>query len=164
MLYTDCQSRKLRAAAKRFTPQAIAGTRRERLLSGWTCACEIALGALLDLTGGGSIDFAPGFVFSDDAKAVCISGDGIHSLLLRPTDENGRSAYCVSAASTPHQLLAAAAHEAAHVIHSCHNEDFAATLTELFGKVSAHAKLVRGALRGRKSQSIQAGNTYSKAA
>ena len=164
VLYTDCQSRKLRAAAKRFTPQAIAGTRRERLLSGWTCACEIALGALLEITGGGSIDFAPGFVFSDDAKAVCISGDGIHSLLLRPVDENGRSAYSVSAPSTAHQLLAAAAHEAAHVVHSCHNEDFAATLTELFGKVSAHAKLVRVALRGRKSQCIQAGNTYSEAA
>jgi hypothetical protein len=156
VLYTDCQSRKLRAAAKRFTPQAIAGTRRERLLSGWTCACEIALGALLDLTGGGSIDFAPGFVFSDDAKAVCISGDGIHSLLLRPVDENGRSAYSVSAPSTAHQLLAAAAHEAAHVIHSCHNEDFAATLTELFGKVSAHAKLVRAALRCPKAASRRA--------
>ena len=164
VLYTDCQSRKLRAAAKRFTPQAIAGTRRERLLSGWTCACEIALGALLEITGGGSIDFAPGFVFSDDAKAVCISGDGIHSLLLRPTDENGRSAYSVSAASTPHQLLAAAAHEAAHVVHSCHNEDFATTLTELFGKVSAHAKLVRAALRACKSAGIRGENKFSEAA
>ena len=155
VLYTDCQSRKLRAAAKRFTPEAIAGTRRERLLSGWTCACEIALGALLDLTAGDSIDFAPGFVFSDNAKAVCVSSDGIHSLLLRPVDENGRSAYSVSAPSTAHQLLAVAAHEAAHVIHSCHNEDFASTLTELFGKVSAHAKLVRAALRGPKSDGIR---------
>jgi hypothetical protein len=164
VLYTDCQSRKLRAAAKRFTPQAIAGTRRERLLNGWTCACEIALGALLDLTAGDSIEFAPGFVFSDDAKAVCLSGDGIHSLLLRPVDQNGRSAYSVSAPSTAHLLLAVAAHEAAHVIHACHNEDFASTLTELFGKVSAQAKLVRVALRGRKSQCIQDGNTYSEAA
>ena len=164
VLYTDCQSRKLRAAAKRFTPQAIAGTRRERLLSGWTCACEIALGALLDLTGSDSIEFAPGFVFSDDAKAVCISGDGIHSLLLRPTDENGRSAYSASAPSTAHQLLAAAAHEAAHVVHSCHNEDFAATLTELFGKVSVHAKLVRASLRCPKSPGVRSGNTYSEAA
>ena len=164
VLYTDCQSRKLRAAAKRFTPQAIAGTRRERLLTGWTCACEIALGALLDITGGGSIDFAPGFVFSDDAKAVCISGDGIHSLLLRPVDENGRSAYSVSAPSTAHQLLAAAAHEAAHVIHSCHNEDFAATLTELFGKVSSDAKLVRAALRFPNSASRRPEKTHLAAA
>jgi len=159
ILYIDCQSRKLRAAAKRFTPQAIAGTKRERLLSGWACACEIALGELLELTGENSIDFAPGFVFSDDAKAVCLSGDGTHSLLLRPVDENGRSAYKVSAASTAHKLLAAAAHEAAHVMHSCHNEDFAATLTELFGKVSAHAKVVRAALRRPKTDSLEASRT-----
>ncbi|MFZ4776967.1 MAG: hypothetical protein ACOYM3_16480 [Terrimicrobiaceae bacterium] len=164
VFYTDCESRKLRAAAKRFTPEAIAGTRRERLLSGWTCACEIALGALLDITGGESIDFAPGFVFSDEAKAVCVSSDGIHSLLLRPVDGDGRSAYSVSAPSTAYLLLAAAAHEAVHVIHSCHNEDFAATLTELFGKVSAHAKLVRAALRRPQSAENSVENTFSDAA
>ena len=49
-------------------------------------------------------------------------------------------------------------------IHSCHNEDFAATLTELFGKVSAHAKLVRAALRACKSAGIRGENRFSEAA
>jgi len=98
------------------------------------------------------------------ARTVCVSGDGIHSLLLRPVDEAGRWAYSVSAPSTAHLLLAAAAHEATHVLYSCHNEDFAATLTELFGKVSAHAQLVRTALRRSKSAEAQVENTFSEAA
>ena len=147
VLYADCKGHKLRAAEKRFTPEAISGTRRERLLKGWTCACEIALGALLDISGGDSLEFAPGFVFSDDAKAVCLSSDGTHSLLLRPVDEYGRLAYNISSPATAYELLAIAAHEAAHVIHSAHNEDFASTITEVFGKIASQSKLVRSALR-----------------
>ena len=147
VLYADCKGHKLRAAAKKFSPQAIAGTRRERLLKGWTCACEIALGALLDISGGDSLEFAPGFVFSDDAKAVCLSSDGTHSLLLRPVDECGRLAFNISSPATAYELLAIAAHEAAHVIQTAHNEDFASTITEVFGKIASHSKHVRSALR-----------------
>lgn len=152
VLYTDCKSGKLRTAAKKFTPEAIAGTKRERLLSGWTRACEIALDALLEITGGDSVDFAPGFVFSDDAKAVCLSGDGAHSLLLRPVDERGRLAYNVSVCGIAFELLALAAHEATHAWCPTHNEDFASTLTAVFGKIAGQVRHVREALRGRKER------------
>jgi hypothetical protein len=152
VLYTDCQSGKLRTAAKKFTPEKIVGTKLERLLAGWARACEIALDALLEITGGESIDFAPGFVFSDDAKAVCLSGDGAHSLLLRPVDERGRLAYNISARATAFELLAIAGHESTHVLCSCHNEDFASTLTAVFGKIAGQVRCVREALRGRQER------------
>ena len=147
VIYTDCQSRKLRAAAKRFTANAIAGTKHERLLAGWTCACEIALDALLSLQNREYFEFETGFVFSDEAKAVCLSSDGVHSLLLRPVDESGSLAFNISSSSTAFELLAIAAHEAAHAVHSCHNEDFASTLTGIFGRIAGKSRSVRNALR-----------------
>ena len=147
VLYTDCKSRKLLAASKKFTADAIAGTRRERLLAGWTCTCEIALEALLFLQNRDYFQFETGFVFSDGAKAVCHSSDGVHSLLLRPVDESGCLAYNICNPSTAFELLAIAAHEAAHAVHSCHNEDFSSTLTALFGKIASKSRAVRNALR-----------------
>jgi hypothetical protein len=146
VVYADCRGAKLRGAAKKFTPDAIVGTRRERLLSGWTRACEIALDALLELSGEDCVRFASGFVFSDDAKAICLSGGGSHALLLRPVDERGRLAYNISCPATAHKLLAIAAHEAVHVLHSYHNEDFAAAITEVFAKIMGNARHVRKAL------------------
>ena len=147
VLYTDCKSRKLLAASKKFTADAIAGTRRERLLAGWTCACEIALEALLFLQNRDYFQFETGFVFSDGAKAVCHSADGVHSLLLRPVDESGCLAYNISNPSTAFELLAIAAHEAAHTVHSCHNEDFSSTLTAIFGRIASKSRAVRTAIR-----------------
>lgn len=146
VVYVDSSSKRLRSAARKFTPDVIRGTRKERLLHGWSKACEVAVLALMELRSMDFVDFSTGFAFTDDALAIHMEESGEHSLLLRPVDESGKVIYSPGSAETVNAFLALAAHEVAHVVETYHNEYYAGVLTELFGKVSRRHNEIRRAM------------------
>jgi len=131
VIYIDSGKPAIRRMAARYSPENLRGTAQERLLHGWSAACEIALSYVLDNTGQDSIDYSTGFLFSDENQAVCMSDSNAHALLLNPIDKRGRMKYKIGASMLPSQLLALALHEAVHSKESYHNEVFAGLLTDI---------------------------------
>lgn len=149
VLYVESGKPGVRRNSESFSPEKIAGTRRERLLLGWNRACEIALNILLDVRQYASIDYSTGFIFSDSRRAACMSDRCGHALLLNPLDvKSARNRYRIGSAETVSALLAIAAHEVAHIAEEYHNETYAAVLTDLVAHLDAkHYREVRLALR-----------------
>jgi len=152
VVFLDSGKPAIRRRASKFSPENIIGTVHERLLTGWTTACEIALNILMDVRPLDSVHYATGFVFTNDDQAVCLSSNGTHSLLLNPLTQSAKLRFRLGRDGTSSVLLALACHEAAHIIESYHNETHTSVLTDIMSKISPrHYRKIKAALRKKRA-------------
>ena len=129
-LHYEDVPKKLLQSTKKFEPQQLGGTRL-KLLKVWDETCKFLLEHLAEKTQQ-DLRYLPGFVFGPNIRGLHKternSAGNAHILYINPLDERGNiNISCQDI----HTLFAIGVHEITHVIHSYHNEDYAAELTQL---------------------------------
>lgn len=138
VVLTKTADKKMRAAARNFSPDKIEApeSRKLKLLKQWAIACEAALESLCKITNLNEIDWRPGFVF-DETMEAChkLAEDGAHTLMLNPVYINGNNLgkikYSITNFNSHVELLTLAAHEVAHCEHKWHDESYAGLFTDI---------------------------------
>ena len=120
-------SKVLQRAAGQFQPTTIRG-KRLKMLKAWNAAVEFFLETIAEVYTD-DLTYLTGFLFSGKSEAMHIQHEGQgHLILIAPVTSTGKLAYSVQDHA---KLYALALHECTHIIHKYHDEDFAATQTEL---------------------------------
>ncbi|MCW3783928.1 ATP-binding protein [Defluviimonas salinarum] len=143
LTFVDNPNAAQRAASSRYMGETWAaagaeGRNAELLHAAWTAACRHALEILVEsypaLEGE---RWATGFLFDQKCRGGMHKsfGEVRHGLLLNPVDEGGRMRFRLSDPGSMKEMIAVAVHEAVHCVHDWHDEDYANTLTSLFGKI-----------------------------
>lgn len=138
VVLTKTADKKIRAAAKNFSPDKLEApeSRKLKLLKQWAIACEAALESLCKIRAIDEIDWRPGFVF-DETMEAChkLANDGAHTLMLNPIHIKGNDIGKVKFSTTNFhshvELLTLAAHEVAHCEHKWHDESYAGLFTDI---------------------------------
>lgn len=120
-------SKVLQRAAGQFQPTTIGG-KRLKMLKAWDAAVEFFLETIAEVYTD-DLTYLTGFLFSGKSEAMHIQHEGQgHLILIAPVTSTGKLSYSVQDHA---KLYALALHECTHIIHKYHDEDFAATQTEL---------------------------------
>ena len=138
VVLTKTADKKMRAAAKNFSPDKIEApeSRKLKLFKQWAIACEAALESLCKIRAIEEIDWRPGFVF-DETMEAChkVANDGAHTLMLNPVYINGNDIGKIKYSTTNFhshvELLTLAAHEVAHCEFKWHDESYAGLFTDI---------------------------------
>jgi hypothetical protein len=138
VVLTKTADKKIRAAAKNFSPDKLEApeSRKLKLLKQWAIACEAALESLCKIRAIEEIDWRPGFVF-DETMEAChkLSNDGAHTLMLNPIHINGNDIgkikFSITNFHSHVELLTLAAHEVAHCEYKWHDESYAGLFTDI---------------------------------
>ena len=138
VVLTKTADKKIRAAAKNFSPDKLEApeSRKLKLLKQWAIACEAALESLCKITNMEEIDWRPGFVF-DETMEAChkLSNDGAHTLMLNPIhtkgNDIGKIKFSITNFHSHVELLTLAAHEVAHCEYKWHDESYAGLFTDI---------------------------------
>lgn len=143
--FEDAPKPLLKAAAA-FEKTRLQG-RRKKLLEAWDIACRLLIQTVCEKTQQ-SIQYMPGFVFSPHLrgmhKKIQTPQGPAHILYLNPLTVKNTLAL---SPKDYHTLYAIAAHEATHILHPLHNEDFAGTLTQLIEDTATALPQLKKALR-----------------
>jgi hypothetical protein len=138
VVLTKTADKKIRAAAKNFSPDKLEApeSRKLKLLKQWAIACEAALESLCKLRAIEEIDWRPGFVFDETIEACHkLTNDGAHTLMLNPVqikgEEIGKVKFSITNFHSHVELLTLAAHEVAHCEYKWHDESYAGLFTDI---------------------------------
>jgi hypothetical protein len=145
-LHFEDSPKSLLKAAAAFEKGKLQG-RRKKLLKAWDTACRLLVQHVCEKTQQ-NIQYMPGFVFSPHLrgmhKKIQTPHGTAHILYLNPLTEKNTLAL---SPKDYHTLYALAAHEATHILHPLHNEDFAGTLTEIIEKTATSLPHLKKTLR-----------------
>lgn len=125
----------------------LSGGNRYRLFLTWKTIVNYALDALYEQTKFNVDSYGCGWKFSDSVEASFNIVDGDNFFLLNPVDKNGKMIYSVNDRSDIHKLMCLAAHEAAHVVFSMHDEQYASLLTDLCWRIFNLEKKILSEIR-----------------
>ena len=131
-----------KAARRRFDPTLWAGPgsegrTAELMHAAWHAACRHALETLAALRPEiQDQQWVAGFVFDTGYIGLHREVANVrHGLFLNPVDEAGRMRYQLSEPASMKRMIAVAVHEACHVVHDWHDEQYAFLLTQMMGEI-----------------------------
>jgi|GEM_PF-1740812 len=148
VVLTKSSDRRIRAAAKNFSPDKIEASesRKLRLLKQWIIACEAALNSLCKIRAIEEISWRPGFVFDETMEACHKSSGDTHTLMLNPVhckgDDLGKIKFSVNHFHSHVELLTLAAHEVAHCEYRYHDESYAGLFTDIVSDIMKNINIL----------------------
>jgi hypothetical protein len=145
LLYCDSYDKILKQCYFRYNPKNWKngqGRDIKNLLRIWIIACQYSLKAMQEIAGmNSSINWRPGFLFSDDTDAMFFrSKGGISHFLLKPINDDGKKAFSINSKADRAEIISKAIHEVTHFSFPDHNENYACLQTLLNGKVFGQMK------------------------
>ncbi len=113
-----------------------------KVLLMWQTAMHYAVECALERLGRTSLPCSVGFVFKDGTIAVHRGANGGHVFCINPVNAEGKLDYAVRNRQSLKRMMSSAKHEATHIAHQYHDEDFSA-LREAIDEIFDESECLR---------------------
>ncbi len=119
-----------------------AGLHKAKLMLMWMATCSYVVAEAAELFELDSIAWSVGWCFgSENARHVAYQNQNF--LLINPVNPNGTMKFQLGKPTDLDSLFSRAVHEATHIQHSYHNEDFSSAMTELNSRCIKHLPAIK---------------------